>query len=72
MQADMQPVINTQHCTKCGACVSGCPEDALEMGIEGPIFLQPARCTYCTMCENLCPTGAIRAPFIVTWEFKQS
>ena len=72
MQINVQPNINTQRCTRCGACVEGCPEDALVMGEEGPVFIQPVRCTYCTICEDLCPTGAIRAPFTISWEFNSS
>lgn len=61
------PIINLQQCDRCGACVTGCPEDALVMTENGPVFKQPALCTYCTECEHLCPIGAIRAPLTVSW-----
>jgi formate hydrogenlyase subunit 6/NADH:ubiquinone oxidoreductase subunit I len=61
------PQINLNLCNGCGACVSGCPEEALVMKSSGPAFKQPVKCTYCTDCEQLCPTGAIRTPLIFRW-----
>ena len=61
------PIINMSQCTLCGACADGCPERALVLAAQGPIFQDPARCTYCTQCEELCPTGAIQAPLTVRW-----
>lgn len=67
MASKAQPIINLDRCTKCGLCVSGCPENALVMTDQGPKLRQPSFCTYCTDCEALCPTGAIRTPLTVTW-----
>lgn len=61
------PIINFDRCDRCGACVTGCPEQALTMTKAGPVFIQPVNCTYCTACEVFCPTGAIRAPIKVRW-----
>lgn len=68
MGTETQPIINFNLCTKCGLCVIGCPENALVMGSQGPILVDPTLCTYCTDCENLCPTGAIRTPLTVSWQ----
>jgi ferredoxin len=59
--------INLDLCTGCGACVIGCPENALLMKSNGPALRQPLRCSYCTDCEDLCPVGAVRAPFSFRW-----
>ncbi len=67
MQAKAQPIFNYNLCTKCGLCVIGCPEDALQMTPKGPVLREPSICTYCTDCEELCPTGAIRVPLTVSW-----
>ncbi|MBG0788223.1 MAG: 4Fe-4S binding protein [Anaerolineaceae bacterium] len=61
------PIINKNLCTLCGACVIGCPEEALIMEKQGPTFIQPEKCTYCVLCEEICPTDAIRAPFTISW-----
>jgi len=64
------PSINLTLCNRCNLCVTHCPENALEMTEQGPLFSDPLRCTYCGECENLCPTGAIRAPLSVSWGAK--
>lgn len=61
------PMINLTLCNRCTLCVSNCPEEALVMTDQGPVFTDPVTCTYCLDCEGLCPTGAIRAPLKVTW-----
>lgn len=64
------PQINFSLCNRCSLCITQCPEDALRMSDQGPIFNDPITCTYCLDCESLCPTGAIRAPLTVTWGTK--
>jgi pyruvate formate lyase activating enzyme len=61
------PIINLALCTRCNECVTHCPENALAMAKEGPVFNLPITCTYCQDCEGLCPTAAIRAPLRMTW-----
>lgn len=61
------PIINLTLCNRCNLCVAHCPEIALSMAEEGPVFNDPITCTYCLDCEGLCPTGAIRAPLKVAW-----
>jgi NAD-dependent dihydropyrimidine dehydrogenase PreA subunit len=68
MKKEAQPVINYNLCTKCGVCITGCPEYALFMTSKGPVLKEPALCTYCTECENICPTGAIRTPLTISWQ----
>jgi formate hydrogenlyase subunit 6/NADH:ubiquinone oxidoreductase subunit I len=68
MTEQKRPQINLALCDRCGACVEGCPVDALVMTEHGPEFSSPLTCTYCTDCEGLCPVGAIRAPLNVVWE----
>ncbi len=47
----------TQECIECGACVSVCPFEAIEMK-EGNAFITEA-CTACGACIDSCPSGAI-------------
>ena len=60
------PQINHQSCTACMACVSLCPQSALEhksdeAQIDGSecIALQHTRCTGCGLCEDVCEQSAI-------------
>jgi len=64
------PSINLALCNHCTLCVTNCPENALEMTEQGPVFIDPISCSYCRDCEHLCPTAAIRAPLVVTWRAK--
>ena len=66
------PQIDLSRCNRCGLCVSDCPEVALIMTPEGPIFKEPIICTYCTSCEKICPLGAIRAPLRIIWGSKSN
>jgi formate dehydrogenase (NADP+) beta subunit len=54
------PVI-TDDCTRCGKCVSGCPERALSFSNdELPVItVDPSQCTRCGACVEMCPPGAI-------------
>ena len=61
------PEIDYARCNRCELCITSCPEDALMMSDQGPIYKIPLTCTYCLACENACPTAAIRAPLRVTW-----
>ncbi len=61
------PQINLQRCNQCNICIDECPEDALTMKNQGPVFNQPVTCTYCAECEAVCPTVAIRLPLVVSW-----
>jgi formate hydrogenlyase subunit 6/NADH:ubiquinone oxidoreductase subunit I len=67
MADPITPSINLSLCNHCTLCAVLCPEDALTMREQGPVFNIPLTCTYCLECEGLCPTGAIRAPLTVTW-----
>lgn len=44
------------HCVACGACVEGCPAQALEPGPR--IHHDATRCLDCGACEATCPHGA--------------
>lgn len=50
--------IDRYTCGYCGACVSVCPADALEL-VGTWIKLGLAKCTSCKACVNICPLGAL-------------
>ena len=50
--------IDRERCLRCGACVSVCPVDVLELTEQG-IFWMKERCTFCGICAKMCPVGSI-------------
>ncbi len=50
----MGPLVNTDHCTGCGACLSVCEPGALFMQEDGKIGLDPERCVGCAACLSVC------------------
>ena len=70
------PAIETGHedrfyyeiddtCVMCGACVPGCPVQAIEPMEDTRYRIDPSSCIDCGTCSVLCPTGAAHpAPYI--------
>lgn len=52
------PYVVTDECILCGACVSGCPSDAIEE-LETKTLIHVEICIECGTCEQNCPSGAI-------------
>jgi ferredoxin len=52
------PYVIGDECILCGACVAGCPVDAIEEG-ETKCRIDPDICIECGTCEQNCPSGAI-------------
>ena len=52
------PYIVTNECILCGACVSGCPSEAITED-ETQSHIDPGICIECGTCEANCPVGAI-------------
>jgi ferredoxin len=55
-----KPVVDTELCIGCGACVNVCPE-VFEMKDDKAIVIAPDKCGTCD-CEaavSACPTAAI-------------
>ena len=58
----MQIFIDTERCTGCGICDSGCPIDIFRMDKEtGKAYAAyPEQCWNCGACEWDCPENAIK------------
>jgi len=49
--------VNRYRCGYCGACVSVCPADALDL-VE--TFIEVGeKCSGCGICARICPMGAL-------------
>lgn len=45
-----------ENCISCGACVDGCPVDAIAEG--APYVIDENACIDCGNCASVCPVGA--------------
>ncbi len=50
--------IERNRCLRCGACVSVCPELALDLKEDG-VKNDAKKCTTCGICSKVCPPHAI-------------
>ncbi|MCA0456934.1 MAG: 4Fe-4S binding protein [Chloroflexi bacterium] len=57
------PIIHSDLCVGCGACVAQCPTHALERRGGKATLSIPENCIYCAHCETLCPHNAIEIPY---------
>jgi ferredoxin len=56
-QLIMMLIIHREICGYCGACVSVCPQGALEL-IDAYLEVDDA-CIECGICTRACPLGAL-------------
>jgi coenzyme F420-reducing hydrogenase delta subunit/NAD-dependent dihydropyrimidine dehydrogenase PreA subunit len=52
------PLIDSERCDVCKACITACPNDALRL-IEDKVVHIPVHCEFCGICVSSCPTRAI-------------
>ena len=51
--------VNSRGCDGCGACVPGCPTEAIQLE-KGKARIDPDLCTGCMSCVYICPQECIR------------
>ncbi len=52
-------LIDEHLCIECGACVSLCPTDALQLDSEDKLIYLKENCIGCLLCLDSCPRQAI-------------
>jgi Fe-S-cluster-containing hydrogenase component 2 len=52
-------LVNEDVCDLCGACVSVCPVDAMEM-THNMLAIIESVCVECDKCIHICPVEALR------------
>ncbi len=52
-------ILDEDSCLECGACVSLCPTDALQLTKDFSIELNEEKCVYCDACVPACPVKAL-------------
>jgi len=55
----MAITIETGSCIGCGACVSTCPLDLLELADDVVVINDPDACIECGSCIDACPLGVL-------------
>jgi adenylylsulfate reductase, subunit B len=71
----MPPIVNIDKCSKCGMCVSVCPQDVFfaSRPREIPVVSYPEECWHCNACVQDCPTEdaiKLRIPFPMFLPYK--
>ncbi len=56
-----RPVINLEHCVKCGLCMAYCPDGAITPNEEGFPVIDLEHCKGCMICVAQCPVHTIAA-----------
>lgn len=51
--------IDREKCSRCGTCISRCPEQVFGWESGGAIAIDSSRCFECGMCRLICPEKAI-------------
>jgi len=57
----MTLLIDKAKCIGCGACVTECPIEAIDL-IDGLAVVDPKKCDNLGKCVSVCPTDALSLP----------
>lgn len=55
-----RPLLDDNHCTKCGICWVYCPEGAIEINEKGAYEINLKYCKGCGICATECSPKAIK------------
>lgn len=51
--------VNKNRCVACGACMNGCPRNAIKIWKGCYAKIDEDLCVGCGKCANVCPAGSI-------------
>jgi ferredoxin len=51
--------VNKEKCIGCGACITQCTQEAIQIGDDGKAEINQEKCQSCKSCAGICPVGAI-------------
>ena len=54
-----RPLIDRDHCTRCGLCFVHCPDGAITLDKDGYPVIDYDHCKGCVICGQICPLHAI-------------
>jgi dissimilatory sulfite reductase (desulfoviridin) alpha/beta subunit len=54
----VRPAVEPADCTACGACATSCPDAAISVDNDPPVF-EVTACQGCLRCHNACPFNCI-------------
>jgi anaerobic sulfite reductase subunit C len=54
-----RPKIGAVPCSRCGACLETCQENAIELDHDTGPTIKARRCIACGQCLRVCPTGTL-------------
>jgi len=55
----LRPIVNTDHCIRCGVCYIFCPDMAIQKTADGFFEADLFYCKGCGICAQECITGCI-------------
>ena len=54
-----RPIIDLDHCTRCGLCLLRCPDGAVSLDEKGYPVIDYDHCKGCMICREICPLHAV-------------
>lgn len=57
--SSLAPVVSSELCTACGACLKACAHNAIVVG-DGCASIEPTLCVGCGRCVSCCPHKAVK------------
>jgi len=64
--------IDSDKCTKCGACIAVCPALIIEKKNDVVTIAYPKSCISCYHCVGVCPAGAVSCDEFPAGEFRKA